>query len=159
MKLIEKILDRKGYKRERTLNSMKVNKYLKIGDVVKVAETGYFYDIQMTGAFALDNGLKAGIRRTTLLGILLDHIVLLASDTSNGHMSKDDKLKLDNIATDANNYIHPTTSGNKHIPIGGNLKQILINNGDGDVTWGNSVDDLQVTSTFTLQGYTVGIEE
>lgn len=159
MKLIEKILDRKGYKRERTLNSMKVNKYLKIGDVVKVAETGYFYDIQMTGAFALDNGLKAGIRRTTLLGILLDHIVLLATTAKDGHMSKADKTKLDGVEVDANNYVHPTSAGNKHIPTGGNLKQILINDGDGDVTWGNSVDDLQVTSTFTLQGYTVGIEE
>ena len=33
----------------------------------------------------------------------------LASTTANGLMSKDDKTKLDGIATGANNYVHPTT--------------------------------------------------
>ena len=34
-------------------------------------------------------------------------------------MTVSDKNKLDSIATGANKYIHPTTSGNKHIPAGG----------------------------------------
>ena len=42
-----------------------------------------------------------------------------ATTSAAGFMSKDDKAKLDGIAANANNYTHPTTSGNKHIPTGG----------------------------------------
>jgi len=34
-----------------------------------------------------------------------------------------------------NNYVHPTTSGNKHIPSGGSGGQILRYSGDGAVAW------------------------
>ena len=40
-------------------------------------------------------------------------------------MTVSDKNKLDSIATGANKYIHPTTSGNKHIPAGGTSGNIL----------------------------------
>ena len=36
-----------------------------------------------------------------------------------------EKTKLAGIATNANNYSHPTSSGNKHIPSGGSSGQIL----------------------------------
>ena len=48
-----------------------------------------------------------------------------ADSSSSGIMTASDKNKLDGIATGANNYIHPTTSGNKHIPAGGASGQIL----------------------------------
>ncbi len=53
-----------------------------------------------------------------------------------GLMLSTDKIKLDGIAENANNYTHPTTSGNKHIPSGGSSGQILKWSSDGTATWG-----------------------
>ena len=60
-----------------------------------------------------------------------------ASALSDGLMSSSDKEKLDEIAEGANNYIHPETSGNKHIPSGGSSGQILSWCGDGTAKWIN----------------------
>lgn len=46
-----------------------------------------------------------------------------------------EKTKLSGIADNANNYTHPTTAGNKHIPAGGTPGQILVNTGDGTAKW------------------------
>ena len=46
-----------------------------------------------------------------------------------------EKTKLQGVAANANNYVHPTTAGNKHIPAGGTVGQILVNNGDGIAEW------------------------
>lgn len=46
-----------------------------------------------------------------------------------------EKTKLQGVAANANNYVHPTTAGNKHIPAGGTAGQILVNNGDGTAEW------------------------
>lgn len=46
-----------------------------------------------------------------------------------------EKTKLGGIADNANNYTHPTTAGNKHIPAGGRPGQILVNTGDGTAKW------------------------
>ena len=59
-----------------------------------------------------------------------------ASTSSAGLMSAGDKAKLDGIAANANNYSHPTSAGNKHIPAGGQSGQILRWSGDGSATWG-----------------------
>lgn len=48
----------------------------------------------------------------------------------------EEKQKLANIASGANNYTHPTTSGNKHIPAGGASGQILRWSADGTAVWG-----------------------
>ena len=63
-----------------------------------------------------------------------------ASTTQDGKMSKEDKVKLDGIATNANNYTHPSTSGNKHIPAGGSAGQILVWSEDGTAKWGADKD-------------------
>lgn len=47
-----------------------------------------------------------------------------ASTTANGFMSFTDKLKLNEIAENANNYSHPTSDGNLHVPANG-----IANNG------------------------------
>ncbi|AXX89350.1 hypothetical protein CKA55_07545 [Arcobacter suis] len=47
-----------------------------------------------------------------------------ATTTANGFMSSTDKIKLNNIAEDANNYSHPTGDGNLHVPANG-----IANNG------------------------------
>ena len=45
------------------------------------------------------------------------------------------KTKLDGIAAGANNYVHPTTAGNKHIPAGGSAGQFLKYSASGTAVW------------------------
>ena len=59
----------------------------------------------------------------------------VATASSNGLMTAADKAKLDGIASNANNYSHPTSAGNKHIPAGGSAGQILRWSADGTATW------------------------
>ena len=63
-----------------------------------------------------------------------------ATQSAHGLMTAADKKKLDGIATNANNYTHPTTSGNKHIPAGGSSGQILRWSADGTAVWGADKD-------------------
>lgn len=44
--------------------------------------------------------------------------------------------KLNGIPANANNYVHPSTAGNKHIPSGGSSGQILRWSSDGTAVWG-----------------------
>ena len=64
-----------------------------------------------------------------------NNIDLLATNTTDGLMSSSDKSKLDGIAVGANKYVHPETSGNKHIPSGGSDGQILKWESDGTAKW------------------------
>lgn len=54
--------------------------------------------------------------------------------SSNG-LSAEDKTKLDGIEYNANNYVHPTGSGNKHVPAGGLSGQVLGWKADGEAKW------------------------
>lgn len=134
MGLKERFYDRLGFKRESTINSMKANLTLKNGDIVKVAETGYFYDIKESStSIPLNNGLFAEVKQTTFLQIVTNcvnklneyitnlssliqqfntHKGTMASTSENGHMSASDKSKLDGIANNANNYILPKATAN-----------------------------------------------
>lgn len=65
-----------------------------------------------------------------------------------------EKNKLAGIADNANNYLHPTTSGNKHIPSGGSSGKILGWSADGTAAWvdptgggGGAVDTVYIGST------------
>lgn len=58
-----------------------------------------------------------------------------ATQTASGLMSAEDKTKLDNIDENANNYIHPTDPGYKHIPSGGSSGQFLGWSSSGTATW------------------------
>lgn len=51
-----------------------------------------------------------------------------------------EKNKLAGIEANANNYVHPTTSGNKHIPSGGSSGKILGWSADGTAAWINAPD-------------------
>lgn len=51
-----------------------------------------------------------------------------------------EKAKLAGIAANANNYTHPTSSGNKHIPSGGSSGQILRWSADGTAVWDSPAD-------------------
>ena len=63
-----------------------------------------------------------------------------ATSEKDGRMSADDKKKLDSIDEEANNYQHPTSAGNKHIPSGGKSGQILRWSQDGTAVWGDDED-------------------
>lgn len=65
------------------------------------------------------------------------------------------KSKLDGISAGANNYVHPTTAGNKHIPAGGTTGQILLYSGDGTVTWSNAYYAVDPDSIFPVQSKAV----
>lgn len=210
MNLKEKFYDRLGFKRESTVNSMKANKELKVGNVVKVAETGYFYDIKSTStSIPLNNGLFAEVKQTTFLQIVtkcvndltnltssfnslkssfethlsgdfgnlkkafetlkssfethetkkatqsqdghfskedkkkLDGVGELVTQSKDGYMRKEDKTKLDGIAEKANNYSHPTGAGSNHIPTGGQVGQTLINSGNGIASWGDQMPSVK----------------
>lgn len=58
-----------------------------------------------------------------------------ATQENHGLMPKEDKKKLDGIEAGANNYVHPTSSGYKHIPSGGAPNQQLFNADDGTARW------------------------
>jgi hypothetical protein len=58
------------------------------------------------------------------------------TDASNKRLMTDaQETKLDSVASSANNYSHPTSAGNKHIPTGGSVGQILKNTASGTATW------------------------
>lgn len=71
----------------------------------------------------------------------------VATTSSNGLMSGTDKSKLDGIASGANAYTHPTTSGNKHIPSGGSSGQILRWSADGTAVWGSGSTGQIISTT------------
>lgn len=54
-----------------------------------------------------------------------------------------EKAKLEGIEENANNYTHPTTAGNKHIPSGGTTGQMLVNTEDGTAEWADVSSKLQ----------------
>lgn len=65
-----------------------------------------------------------------------------------------DKTKLTGVAVNANNYVHPTTAGNKHIPSGGSTGQILINSGDGTAVWQDApvtYDNLEAMCSYGVE--------
>lgn len=76
----------------------------------------------------------------------------LATTGAAGLMSAADKSKLDGIASGANNYVHPTTSGNKHIPSGGSNGQILRWSADGTAVWGNDNNTTYSVATQSANG-------
>jgi len=78
--------------------------------------------------------------------------IVLATQAVAGLMSAADKTKLDGIATGANNYVHPTTAGNKHIPAGGSSGQILRWSAAGTAAWG--ADNNTTYSDFVKSGAT-----
>ena len=76
----------------------------------------------------------------------------IATQSSNGFMSASDKEKLDGISASANNYSHPTSSGNKHIPSGGSSGQILRWSADGTAAWGSDNNTTYGTATQSANG-------
>lgn len=62
------------------------------------------------------------------------------------------ETKLKGIANNANNYVHPSTAGNKHIPSGGSSGQILRWSADGTATWGADNNTTYTAATSSALG-------
>lgn len=61
-----------------------------------------------------------------------------ATTSVNGFMSSADKSKLDGIAANANNYVHPTGDGNLHVPATGTTnagKALIAGSTAGSLSW------------------------
>ena len=62
----------------------------------------------------------------------------IATTSVSGFMSSSDKTKLNDIADNANNYIHPTTDGNLHVPVTGTTnsgKVLMAGASAGSFSW------------------------
>ena len=46
-------------------------------------------------------------------------------------------------------YVHPTTAGNKHIPTGGTVGQIMTNSANGTAVWGDPVAGVTIVNGLT----------
>ncbi|WP_217595312.1 hypothetical protein [Cohnella sp. GbtcB17] len=83
-----------------------------------------------------------------------------ATSSSSGLMSAADKAKLDGVATAANNYVHPTGDGNRHVPATGtsNSGKVLKAGANaaseawGTVDWSELASKPQLTQRIVLSG-------
>ena len=88
--------------------------------------------------FSIDTGHLSG-------ATVIDDLDINITTDSNGHVTDANatvgtrNLTLANLgytgATNANNYVHPTSAGNKHIPSGGSTDQILKYSSSGTAVW------------------------
>lgn len=95
---------------------------------VEVDLSNYYTQTQVDTAIS---DLEA--RSTAAIALKVDKVE--GKQLSTEDYTTAEKTKLQGVADDANNYVHPTTAGNKHIPAGGTVGQILVNNGDGTAEW------------------------
>lgn len=95
---------------------------------VEVDLTGYYNKTQVDKAIE-----DSEARSTAAIALKVDKVD--GKQLSTEDYTTAEKTKLGGIADNANNYTHPTTAGNKHIPAGGTPGQILVNTGDGTAEW------------------------
>ena len=95
---------------------------------VEVDLTDYYTKTQTDKAIS-----DSEARSTAAIALKVDKVD--GKQLSTEDYTTTEKTKLQGIADNANNYVHPTTAGNKHIPAGGTVGQILVNNGDGTAEW------------------------
>lgn len=104
--------------------------------------------------------IEAGSNITITPDATNDKITIAATDTTysaattsaNGLMTSAMVTKLDGIAENANNYSHPTSAGNKHIPSGGSSGQILRWSASGTAVWGADNNTTYEAATQSAAG-------
>lgn len=77
-----------------------------------------------------------------------------SSGTTNKVFTASEQSKLSGIDESANNYVHPTTAGNKHIPSGGSANQVLKYSSDGTAVWGADENTTYAASDFDIKDLT-----
>ena len=93
-------------------------------------------------------------RTTSALALKVDKVD--GKQLSTNDYTTSEKNKLQGIAANANNYTHPTTAGNKHLPAGGTVGQVLVNSGDGTGEWKDVEPGIDLTGLEDI--YTYGVE-
>lgn len=76
--------------------------------------------------------------------------IIHVADPIDGHNAAT-KHYVDNLV-ETSKYVHPTTSGNKHIPSGGSSGQILRWSADGTAAWGAENDHIYGIATSSTAG-------
>lgn len=92
-------------------------------------------------------------RTTSALALKVDKVE--GKQLSTNDYTTSEKNKLQGIATNANNYTHPTTAGNKHLPAGGTVGQVLVNSGDGTGEWKDVEPGIDLTGLEDIYSYGV----
>lgn len=104
--------------------------------VIHRANGGYYTQIIYNDTTSWRRFCVNGVWGSWIEEKITDTTYIDATQSTHGLLSTTDKKKLDGIATGANAYTHPTSSGNKHIPSGGSSGQILRWASDGTAAWG-----------------------
>lgn len=92
-------------------------------------------------------------RTTSALALKVDKVN--GKQLSTNDYTTSEKNKLQGIAANANNYTHPTTAGNKHLPAGGTVGQVLVNSGDGTGEWKDVEPGIDLTGLEDIYSYGV----
>lgn len=92
-------------------------------------------------------------RTTSALALKVDKVN--DKQLSTNDYTTSEKNKLQGIAANANNYTHPTTAGNKHLPAGGTVGQVLVNSGDGTGEWKDVEPGIDLTGLEDIYSYGV----
>lgn len=92
-------------------------------------------------------------RTTSALALKVDKVD--GKQLSTNDYTTSEKSKLQGIAANANNYTHPTTAGNKHLPAGGTVGQVLVNSGDGTGEWKDVEPGIDLTGLVDIYSYGV----
>lgn len=92
-------------------------------------------------------------RTTSALALKVDKVD--DKQLSTNDYTTSEKNKLQGIAANANNYTHPTTAGNKHLPAGGTVGQVLVNSGDGTGEWKDVEPGIDLTGLEDIYSYGV----
>lgn len=92
-------------------------------------------------------------RTTSALALKVDKVE--GKQLSTNDYTTNEKNKLQGIAANANNYTHPTSAGNKHLPAGGTVGQVLVNSGDGTGEWKDMEPGINLTGLEDIYSYGV----
>lgn len=92
-------------------------------------------------------------RTTSALALKVDKVD--GKQLSTNDYTTSEKNKLQGIAANANNYTHPTTAGNKHLPAGGIVGQVLVNSGDGTGEWKDVKPGIDLSGLEDIYSYGV----
>ena len=118
---------------------------------VEVDLIGYYNKTQVDKAIE-----DSEARSTAAIALKVDKVD--GKQLSTNDYTTAEKTKLQGVAANANNYVHPTTAGNKHIPAGGAKGQILVNTGDGTAEWQDNQGGGGIDYTGLEDIYSYGVE-
>lgn len=123
------------------LNSDKApNSHRSSSTTYGAADTTYYGHVKVGSNITVSGGVISLSKANVIAALgytppTTDTTYTEATSSTSGLMSTEDKIKLNGIAANANNYVHPTSSGNKHIPAGGASGQFLGWYSEGTSVW------------------------